>query len=89
MRRQRVTAAWRRYFENHRLEQALTLQPSARQPIGDAFEEHPLVSDVLVDDGNPFIIDSHDERIAKLTEWNQRANQRFLAPTSTGAIGLS
>ena len=72
MRHERLPAA-RRQLDEHRLEQPLALEPPARQPLGDALEQHALVRDVLIDDRDALFVNGDDERVAELAERHHRA----------------
>ena len=65
----------RRDLHQHRLQQPLALQRAGGQPLGDPLEQHPLVRDVLVDDGDALVVHRHDERVAELAERHQRAGR--------------
>ena len=62
----------RRQLHQDRRQQPLALHPAGRQPLHHLLEQHPLVRDVLVDDGDPFIVDGNDEGVAELTERDHR-----------------
>ena len=69
-------ASVRRQVEQQRLEQALALEPSGRQPLHRPLEEHALVRHVLVDDGDALVVDRDDEGVAELAEGDHRADGR-------------
>src|SRR5215208_3146846 len=75
MRCQGLTAA-RRQLEDHRFEQPLALQLSGRQAFGDAYEEHTLVCDMLIDDGDALLVHGDDERVAELAERHHWPDRR-------------
>ena len=66
-------AARRRQLDEQRHQQPLALQAAGRQPLHHALEQHALVRDVLVDDGDALVVHRDDERVAKLPERNHRA----------------
>ena len=59
------------------IEQALAFERAARQPLGDALEQHALVRDVLIDDRDALVVDGDDERVAELA---RAASSAGLAP---------
>ena len=74
MRGQRLPSA-RRQLHEDRHEEPLALEAAARQPLGNPFEQHALVRDVLIDDRQAFFVNRDDERVAELAERHQRALQ--------------
>jgi hypothetical protein len=58
--------------EDQRDEQALRLEAARGQALHHSLEQHPLVGDVLVDDGDPLRVDCDDERVPELTERDHR-----------------
>jgi len=65
VRRERLASS-RRQLDEHRYEQALALEPAARQALGDPLEQHALVRHVLIDDRNPLIVNRDDESVSEL-----------------------
>ena len=77
----------RRQVEQQRVEQALTLEPSRRQPLHGPLEEDALVGHVLVDDRDAFVVDRDDEGVAELAKGDHRADGRRSARTGLRAPG--
>jgi hypothetical protein len=48
-------APLRRQTDDQRLQQTLAFEPARRQPLSDPLEQHSLVRDMLVDDGDAFL----------------------------------
>ena len=61
--------------DEHRLEQALTLERSVGQPLHDLLEQHALVGDVLIDNRNALLVHGDDERVAELAQRNHWTNR--------------
>ena len=71
-------------LDQDRRQQPLALDPSGRQSLHRLLEQHALVRDVLIDDGDAFIVYGDDEGVAKLSEGNHRTEVRRIRRIDAG-----
>ena len=58
----------RRQLDDDRGQESLALERPGGQPLHHLLEQHPLVRDMLIDDGDPVVVDRDDERVPELSE---------------------